>query len=209
MLKRLIGSAVVVFAFAGCSDSPSGALPVAPTAPVAAQPTVPPVRNPAAPAAPPAHAAAPQSFDFSFALPDLEGNTVSLANFKGKVVIVDVWGTWCPPCRMEIPHFVELQKKYRDAGLEIVGINYERVPADQWRDTIKKFVEENGVTYTCVIGDAATQQSIPNFNAYPTTLFVDRAGKVRQTLVGAHELSVLEGIVGPLLAERGSTPATN
>jgi thiol-disulfide isomerase/thioredoxin len=140
--------------------------------------------------------------DFSFELPDLDGKTVSLADYKGKVLIVDFWGTWCPPCRKEVPHFVELHKKYRDKGLEVVGINYERVPKDQVNETIKKFVEENSVTYTCVVGDEKTQQSIPELDSFPTTLFLDRAGKVRAKIVGYHNLADLEAIVTMLLGEK-------
>lgn len=143
-------------------------------------------------------------FKFSFSLPNLDGKKVSLADFKGKVVIVDIWGTWCPPCRAEIPHFVDLYKKYREKGLEIVGINYENLPDDEAKKTIKEFVEKNKLPYTCVIGDEATQGLIPNFEGYPTTLFVDRAGKVRAKTVGFEESMAveLETIVTTLLDEQ-------
>ncbi len=149
-------------------------------------------------------------FDFDFSLPDLDGKTVSLAAYKGKVVIVDVWGTWCPPCRMEIPHFVELHKKYREAGLEIIGVNYEQgIPPEKVSETVKKFVEENGVSYPCVIGDLATQRKIPNLEAFPTTLFLDHTGKVRLKLVGYNPLETLEEFVTLLLAGKSSAPAAN
>lgn len=142
-------------------------------------------------------------FKFAFSLPNLDGKKVSLADFKGKVVIVDVWGTWCPPCRQEIPHFVDLYKKFHEKGLEIVGINYENMPDDEAKKTIKAFVEKNKMPYTCVLGDEETQQQIPNFEGYPTTLFIDRAGKVRAKTVGFEEAMAveLETIVGLLLDE--------
>jgi thiol-disulfide isomerase/thioredoxin len=143
-----------------------------------------------------------EPFKFDFKLPDLNGKDVSLPDFKGKVTIVDVWGTWCPPCRKEIPHFVELLKKYHDKGLEIVGINYERVEKDEVKDTIKAFLKENKVPYTCVIGDDKTQEQIPNFEGFPTTLFLDRSGKVRLKVVGYQSMAVLDAIVTMLLDEK-------
>jgi thiol-disulfide isomerase/thioredoxin len=144
-------------------------------------------------------------FDFSFELPSIDGKTVSLTDYAGKVLIVDVWGTWCPPCRQEIPHFVELHKKYRDKGLEIVGINYEHVEKDKVNETVKDFVKANGVTYTCVIGDDQTKDRIPDLRGFPTTLFLDRTGKVRGKVVGYQSLVDLEAIVTLLLDEK--TPA--
>ncbi|MBI3468679.1 MAG: TlpA family protein disulfide reductase [Planctomycetes bacterium] len=145
-----------------------------------------------------------QPFDFPFALQDLNGKTVSLADYKGKVMIVDFWGTWCPPCLKEIPHFVELRKKHRAAGLEIVGVNYEQVPDDEARETVRKFVSDNGTAYPCVIGDETTQNMVPDFEGLPTTLFIDRSGKVRLMLRGYHSMQQLEAIVKTLLAETNS-----
>jgi thiol-disulfide isomerase/thioredoxin len=151
-----------------------------------------------------------KSFPFSFALPDLEGKTVKLADTKGKVVIVDLWGTWCPPCKMEIPHFVDLHKKYKAKGLEIIGINYERVPKGKEKETIAAFVKGNDVPYTCVLGDEKTQEMIPDLDSFPTTLFLDRTGKVRYKHVGFREADVpaFEAIVQTLLAESGGQTAS-
>ncbi len=138
-------------------------------------------------------------FPFTFTLPDLDGKPLSLDKLQGKVVIVDVWGTWCPPCRAEVPHFVELQKTYGKKGLQIVGINYERA-ADPIPG-IKSFAKEYGINYPLVIGDEATQNKIPDFQAFPTTLFIDRSGKVRLVAVGARPHEYLEAVVKKLLAE--------
>lgn len=142
-----------------------------------------------------------KSFPFTFDLPDLEGKSVKLADTRGKVTIVDFWGTWCPPCRMEIPHFVELEKKYRDKGLAIVGINYERGPKEGHKKLISSFVKANGVTYPCVLGDEKTQEMVPDLQGFPTTLFIDREGKVRLMLVGYTPMPQLEAIVTLLLDE--------
>jgi len=142
-----------------------------------------------------------ESFPFDFQLTDVNDKSVKLADFKGKVLIVDFWGTWCPPCRAEIPHFVELKNRYGKDGFEIVGLNYERVPEAQVKDTIKKFMSENSMNYQCAVGDQATQQMVPKLEGYPTTLFIDRAGKVRAKIVGGQPLAKLEAIVALLLAE--------
>lgn len=141
-------------------------------------------------------------FPFSFELTDLDGKKVALAGLKGKVAIIDVWGTWCPPCRMEIPHFVNLYERFHDKGLEIVGVNYEREEGDtKARELVRAFVKENGVPYRCVIGDEKTQALIPNFEGFPTTLFIDREGTVRLKVVGYHSRVDLEAIVAHLLNE--------
>ncbi len=142
------------------------------------------------------------SFPFDFELPDLSGKPVKLADFKGKVLIVDIWGTWCPPCRREVPHFIELHQKYRDKGLEIVGINFERVPQEQVVPTIQNFVAKMGITYTCVIGKREILQQVPGFRGYPTTLFLDRTGRVRAMVVGYRPIEFLEAIVQALLNEK-------
>jgi len=150
-----------------------------------------------------------EPFPFEFTLPDLDDKPVSLADYKGKVVIVDIWGTWCPPCRMEIPHFVDLKKRYAEKGFDIIGINYEGSEGDEVKQKIAEFVKENGINYTCVIGDEATQGQVPKLEGYPTTLFIDRAGKVRLKVVGYHKLAVLDAIVNELLPEEAPSNEAN
>jgi thiol-disulfide isomerase/thioredoxin len=148
-----------------------------------------------------------KSFDFDFTLPNLEGEKVSLGDYSGKVRIVDLWGTWCPPCAMEIPHFVALQRKYSDRGLQVLGVNYERdeLSSDEAKAKIKEFSERVGINYPCVLGDDATRSRVPDFNAYPTTLFIDRAGKIRAKTVGYKPMAMIETIVTTLLEEGGET----
>ena len=146
-----------------------------------------------------------KSYPFDFTLDDLDGKPVKLADSKGKVTIVDVWGTWCPPCRKEIPHFVDLYKELHVKGLEIVGINCnEGDDKAEAVKTIKAFIAETKIPYTCVLNDDKTEGKIPGFQGYPTTLFIDRSGKVRLTLVGYTAKPKLDAIVSTLLAE----PAT-
>ena len=141
-------------------------------------------------------------FAFDFELKDLDEKTVSLADYKGKVTIVDVWGTWCPPCRKEIPHFVDLYKSLKPKGLEIVGINCnEQGTREEVKKTIKDFASKYKIEYKCVLNDEKTETKIPDFQGYPTTLFLDKTGKVRLTLVGYTPKAKLEAIVTTLMAE--------
>jgi len=82
-----------------------------------------------------------------------------------------------------------------------VGINYEQVPANEWKTTIQQFVKEYGVNYPCLIGDTATRRSIPGFQAFPTTLFLDREGVVRLVLVSYEPYEKLEAAVLELLGK--------
>lgn len=148
-------------------------------------------------------------FPFSFELPDLEGQTVKLDEVRGKVTIVDVWGTWCGPCRIELPHFVELYGKYHDRGLEIVGLTYEQVNTkEQAVEKVKAFLDtEMKLPYRLVLGDELTMERMEPFEGFPTTMFLDASGQVRAKLVGAQSLRTLESLVLALLDEPAAKPA--
>lgn len=144
-----------------------------------------------------------EPFDFDFRLDDTDGQPVALSDFVGKVLVVDVWGTWCPPCRMEIPHFVALQNKLKDAGLVIVGLNSERAPSrEEMVKLVQDFRQANKMNYRCALVDSETLSQIPEFHAFPTTMFIDRNGEVRAKVVGYQEYAKLEAIVGKLLDEK-------
>ncbi|MBI4584758.1 MAG: redoxin domain-containing protein [Planctomycetes bacterium] len=141
---------------------------------------------------------------FDFNLKTVDDKPVAKKDFLGKVLIVDIWGTWCPPCKMEIPHFVELMKKREKDGLRIVGLNHERgAPnADAAAKLVKDFIDNNDINYPCALIPLDLLQSIPNFSGFPTTLFFDRQGKIRKLVVGYHDLKDLEDIIEPLLKEK-------
>ena len=142
-------------------------------------------------------------FNFNFELTDTEAKPIAKADFAGKVLIVDVWGTWCPPCRAEIPHFVKLQKTYNEEGLVIVGLNQENAADDEAAvKLVQDFREKNEMNYRCALIGDDTLQQIPEFSGFPTTMFIDRTGKVRAKVVGLHDYEYLETIVRKLLAEK-------
>ena len=111
----------------------------------------------------------------------LDGHDVSLAQFKGKVVVVDFWATWCGPCVSEIPGYVALQKKYGADGLVIVGVSVDR-KGPEW---VKKFAQENGMNYTVVMGDDAIVEAFGGFDAIPTTFLISRSGRILNKKTGA------------------------
>ena len=131
----------------------------------------------------------------SFALPDLEGKTVSSADFAGNVVILDFWATWCPPCREEMPDLVRLQSKYRDQGLQIVGLSLDAGGA---RD-VAPFADEYNVNFTMLLANDELARAF-DVTFVPTTLVLDRQGTIVKRFVGATSLEAFEAAIIPLLA---------
>jgi len=146
-------------------------------------------------------AAADTTLAPDFALPDLKGKTVHLKDFRGKVVVLDFWATWCGPCKMEIPHFVELMKRHGGKGLEIVGVAMDEPGAE----VVKPFVEKNGLSYHVVIGDLYTANRYGGVDALPTTFVIDRNGHIARKYIGYRSLESFEEDLAPLL-ESGAPP---
>ena len=130
-----------------------------------------------------------------FALPDLDGKIVKTADFKGKVVILDFWATWCGPCRMEVPHFVALQSKYGNQGLEIVGLSLDKGGAGD----VKPFVKEFNVNYTMLIANDGTASQYGGITGIPTTFVLDKNGKIVKRFLGYTDPEVFEETIKPLL----------
>lgn len=128
-------------------------------------------------------------------LPDVNGQIVDFSQFKGKVVVLDFWATWCGPCRSEIPGYVKLQDKYRDKGVAVVGVSLDQ----QGPDVVKKFMAEQHMNYTVVMGDEAITQAFGGIDSIPTTFIIDRAGNVRDKKVGAMETDEFEKKLTPYL----------
>jgi thiol-disulfide isomerase/thioredoxin len=148
-----------------------------------------------------AELAAGESFPFDFALLDVNSDPIKLEDMKGKVCIVDIWGTWCPPCREEIPSFIKLQTEYGEKGLQIIGLNEERGPSDGHVKKVTDYIKSAGMNYPCALITPEVMAQVPDFSGFPTTLFIDKKGVVRLKAVGLHDYSYLEAIVQALLEE--------
>ncbi|MDE3084166.1 MAG: TlpA family protein disulfide reductase [Verrucomicrobiota bacterium] len=131
----------------------------------------------------------------SWKLRDVDGKTVDSAQFKGKVVVLDFWATWCPPCRSEIPGYIKLQEKYRGKGLAVVGVSLDQ----QGPEVVKKFMAEQHMNYTVVMGDEAVTRAFGGIDAIPTTFIIDRSGNIRHKKVGAMETADFEKMLAPYL----------
>ena len=131
-------------------------------------------------------------------LKDLEGATVRSDQFAGKVVVVDFWATWCPPCRAEIPGYVELQKKYGKDGFVIIGVSLDQGGPE----VVKAFAAKNAVNYSMVMGTDAVVAAFGGVEAIPTTFLIDRTGQIRDRKLGAEETAEYEKKILSILRDK-------
>ncbi len=135
-----------------------------------------------------------------FALKDADGKVVHLSDYRGKVVILDFWATWCGPCRIEIPWFMDLQRKNKDRGFEVLGVAMD----DEGWEAVKPFLADLGVNYRVMVGDDITAQMYGGVDALPTTFLIDKTGKIAAVHVGLASRRDFEDGVEQLL----QAPAT-
>ncbi len=136
-----------------------------------------------------------------FSLIDLDGKTVKLSDYKGKVVILDFWATWCPPCVKEIPHFNELNKKYSSKGLVVLGVSVDKDGAA----AVLKFKKKSAIDYRVALVNDATYKAYQNYlpkdeqGGIPFTFIIDKQGVIREHYVGYRSMEVFEGAIKDLL----------
>ena len=139
-----------------------------------------------------------------FTLKDADGKTVHLTDYRGKVVLLDFWATWCGPCKIEIPWFMEMQRKNKDKGFEVLGVAMD----DEGWEVVKPFVADLNVNYRIVIGNDTTAELYGGVDALPTTFLIDREGKIAAVHVGlASKREFEDGVeelLQPLSAAAGS-----
>jgi thiol-disulfide isomerase/thioredoxin len=134
--------------------------------------------------------------NLNFTLKDISGKDVKLSSYKGKVVLLNFWATWCGPCKVEIPWFNEFQQKYQDKGFVVVGIS-----ADDTVEQLKPFVAEYKMTYPVLVGLGRddVQEALGPVWGLPTTLLISRDGKVCKKHMGLAQKAEFEkSIVGLL-----------
>ena len=127
-------------------------------------------------------------------LPDLQDKPVHLSDFKGKVIILDFWATWCPPCVAEVPKFVALQKKFQDKDVVFIG-----VATDDLKPAVAAFIKRVGINYPIVLGDEDVLGRYSDDPALPLTLVINRQGKIATSFVGTAPPEGLEKIIDRLL----------
>jgi cytochrome c biogenesis protein CcmG/thiol:disulfide interchange protein DsbE len=130
-----------------------------------------------------------------FALKDADNKTVSLADYRGKVVLLNFWATWCPPCKVEIPWFIEFEKQYKDQGFAVLGVSLDEAG---W-EAVKPYIESSRINYPVLMGDATIDQTYGPIETLPTTFLVDREGRIAAVHTSLPERAEYEAQIQELL----------
>jgi len=133
----------------------------------------------------------------NFSLPTPGGASVDLKKFDGSIRIVDFWATWCPPCRESIPSLNALHRKYKEKGVNILGISVDENPK-----VLAAFDQETHIEYTSLMSSRNAEEAFGGVAGLPTTFVLDRQGRIFQSYVGPVEPETLEGDIRSLLAVR-------
>lgn len=131
----------------------------------------------------------------AFSLTDITGNPLKLSDYQGKVVVLDFWATWCGPCRIEIPSFIELQKRYASQGFAMIGISMDDSP-----EPVVDFYKEFQMNYPVAVGNDRLGELYGGMEGLPTTFVIGRDGRIYAKHVGAYDPSVFEAEIKELLA---------
>jgi peroxiredoxin len=138
-----------------------------------------------------------------FTLTDSKGASVKLSDYKGRVVLLDFWGTFCGVCKVEIPWFIEFENKYKQSGLSVIGVSLDK----DWK-AVNPYVEEKKINYTVVLGNWDLANRFGIVNALPGTLLIDRDGKVADLRIGMVNKEAFESEIRVLLKD-GTKKAVN
>ena len=141
-----------------------------------------------------------------FTLDSLDGKSTRLSDFRGKAVLLNFWATWCGPCKIEMPWFVDLQKQYGAEGLQIVGVAMDEAS----KEDIAKFAKGMGVNYPILLGKEAVGEAYGGVPGLPESFFIGRDGKVVDKIIGLESKSKIEDAIKKALNTPAATsPASN
>jgi peroxiredoxin len=134
-----------------------------------------------------------------FALPALDGKTLKLSDFRGKAVLLNFWATWCEPCKIEMPWFVDLQKKYGPQGLQVLGVAMD----DASPKDISEFAQKMNVNYPIVVGKEQVGDQYGGIPYLPSTFYISRDGKIVDRVFGLVSRSEIEDNIQKALVQQG------
>jgi peroxiredoxin len=145
-----------------------------------------------------------------FNLTDANGASVKLADYKGKVVLLNFWATWCGPCKVEIPWFMEFEQQYKDRDFAVLGVSFDD---DGWK-SVKPYVEQHKINYRIMIGSDELGQLYGNVDALPTSFIIDREGRIAARHEGLvdkqdYQNEILKLLEDPKSADRGNHPGAS
>ncbi len=161
-LRGALAATAVAFLLAGCSSAPRPTSHVKPVS--------------------------ERKFAPNFSLQDPNGRSVQLSDYRGKVVLLNFWATWCGPCKVEIPWFVEFERSHKDEGFAVVGVSMDE---DGW-PAVKPFISEMGINYRVLLGNDGIGELYGGINSLPTTFLIDRDGRIAAVHLGLVSKSTYE-----------------
>jgi len=143
----------------------------------------------------------PTQDPINFSLPDLNGRARNLSEWHGKIIVLNFWATWCPPCKKEIPAFINLQRKYGVRGLQVLGV------AMDGKNEVSAYAAKRGINYPLLLGPDHSLQLMARYGnpsgSLPFSVLIDRRGKIVSRKLGAYTQTELEALISPLIPGPG------
>jgi len=133
---------------------------------------------------------------------DIQGRYIRLSDYRGKVVLINFWATWCPPCRKEIPDLIRLQREYRSRGLQVIGVTY---PPQKLAE-VRRFVRRAKVNYPVGLGTKETKLLFTQSESLPMTIVISRNGTIQDIIEGILLSEEFEQRIKPMLKRGNTTP---